>query len=57
VIVNKSATEMSQLLKDGEISSVDLTKAHLERIDEVDGQVKAFLHVDREGALAQAQLV
>ena len=57
MIVNKSATEMSQLLKDGEISSVDLTKAHLERIDEVDGQVKAFLHVDREGALAQAQLV
>ena len=57
MIVNKSAIEMSQLLKDGEISSVDLTKAHLERIDEVDGQVKAFLHVDREGALAQAQLV
>ncbi|MFM9141509.1 MAG: Asp-tRNA(Asn)/Glu-tRNA(Gln) amidotransferase subunit GatA [Actinomycetota bacterium] len=48
---------MSQLLRNGEISSVDLTKAHLERIDEVDGQVKAFLHVDREGALAQAQLV
>ena len=57
MIVNKSAIEMSQLLKDGEISSVDLTKAHLERIDEVDGQVKAFLYVDREGALAQAQLV
>ncbi len=57
MIVYKSAIEMSQLLKDGEISSVDLTKAHLERIDEVDGQVKAFLHVDREGALAQAQLV
>lgn len=57
MIVNKSAIEMSQLLRNGEISSVDLTKAHLERIDEVDGQVKAFLHVDREGALAQAQLV
>jgi len=57
VIVNKSAMEMSQLLNNGEISSVDLTKAHLERIDEVDGQVKAFLHVDREGALAQARLV
>lgn len=57
MIVNRSAIEMSQLLKSGEISSVDLTKAHLERIDEVDGQVKAFLHVDREGALAQAQLV
>lgn len=57
MIVNKSAMEMSQLLNNGEISSVDLTKAHLERIDEVDGQVKAFLHVDREGALAQARLV
>lgn len=57
MIVNKSAMEMSQLLNNGEISSVDLTRAHLDRISEVDGQVKAFLFVDHDGALAQAELV
>ena len=38
----------------GETTSVELTQAHLDRIAAVDGDVHAFLHVDREGALAQA---
>ena len=38
-----------------EISSVELTKAHLDQIEKVDGKVKAFLHVDQDGALAQAK--
>ena len=33
---------------------VELTQAHLDRIAAVDGAVHAFLHVDAEGALAQA---
>jgi aspartyl-tRNA(Asn)/glutamyl-tRNA(Gln) amidotransferase subunit A len=33
---------------------VELTRAHLDRITEVDGDVRAFLHVDAESALAQA---
>ena len=57
MIVNKSAIEMSQLLNSGEITSVELTKAHLERIVEVDNQVKAFLHIDETGALQQAESV
>jgi len=56
-MIHATAAEMAKALAAKEISSVDLTKAHLDRIAEVDSQVKAFLHVDAEGALAQAQAV
>ncbi len=56
-MIRKSASEMAAALAAKEISSVDLTKAHLERIKEVDSQVHAFLHVDTEGALLQAKAV
>ena len=56
-MIHTTAAEMAKALAAKEISSVDLTKAHLDRIAEVDSQVKAFLHVDAEGALAQAQAV
>ena len=45
---------MAQALTKGETSSVALTQAHLDRINSVDSKVKAFLHVDKDGALAQA---
>ena len=45
---------MAQALTKGETSSVALTQAHLDRISAVDPKVKAFLHVDKDGALAQA---
>jgi aspartyl-tRNA(Asn)/glutamyl-tRNA(Gln) amidotransferase subunit A len=43
------------LLKHKEISSVELTRAVLDRIEAVDGKVKAYLTVDTRGALAQAK--
>ena len=55
MIYEKNATEMATTLEKGEISAVELTKAHLDRIAAVDGEVKAFLYVDNEGALAQAR--
>ena len=48
---------MSEALVKGEVTSTQLTQAHLDRINEVDTSVKAFLHVDAEGALAQAARV
>ena len=51
----KSATELSQDLQAGTVSSVEITQAMIERIDGVDGQVHAFLHIDKEDALAQAK--
>jgi aspartyl-tRNA(Asn)/glutamyl-tRNA(Gln) amidotransferase subunit A len=54
-MINQTAAQMGEALAKGETTSVELTQAHLDRIAAVDGQVKAFLHVDSEGALAQAK--
>ncbi|HWQ11297.1 MAG TPA: Asp-tRNA(Asn)/Glu-tRNA(Gln) amidotransferase subunit GatA [Roseiflexaceae bacterium] len=43
-----------QILARREVSSVELTRALLERIGVVDGLVRAYLTLDAEGALAQA---
>jgi aspartyl-tRNA(Asn)/glutamyl-tRNA(Gln) amidotransferase subunit A len=56
-MINKTATEMAAALAAGETTSVELTQSHLDRVAAVDEQVKAFLHVDSEGALAQAKEV
>ena len=56
-MIHKTAAEMADSLAKGETTSVELTQAHLDRVAAVDGQVKAFLHIDSEGALAQAKEV
>ena len=52
-----SAVETATAIRDGSASAVEVAQAHLDRIAAVDGQVHAFLHVDTEGALAQAKRV
>jgi hypothetical protein len=54
-MIRNTAAQMAEALAKGETTSVELTQAHLDRIAAVDGQVKAFLHVDSQGALAQAK--
>jgi aspartyl-tRNA(Asn)/glutamyl-tRNA(Gln) amidotransferase subunit A len=54
-MIKNSAVQMAQALSSNEISSVELTQAHLDQISKVDTDVHAFLHVDSEGALAQAR--
>lgn len=46
--------EAAMRLREGTLSSVALTQAHLDRIAERDGAYHAFLYVDVRGALAQA---
>ena len=48
---------MATALAKGEVTSVALTQLHLDRIASVDKDVHAFLHIDTEGALAQASAV
>ena len=53
--IHSTAAQMSDALSAGTITSVELTEQHLDQIAKVDKQVHAFLHVDRENALAQAR--
>ncbi len=53
-LTHLSAAELDAALSRGEVSSVEVTSAALERIAAVDPAVHAFLHVDAQGACAQA---
>ena len=50
-----SALQMVQMIRDGETTSVALVTAALDRIAETDDALKAWIWLDRDGALAQAQ--
>ncbi len=54
-ITRESAASIADALSRKEISAVEVTQAHLDRIGAVDGDVHAFLHVDTDGALAAAR--
>jgi aspartyl-tRNA(Asn)/glutamyl-tRNA(Gln) amidotransferase subunit A len=56
-VIKNTAAQMSAALEKGEITSVELTKKHLDRIADVDDKVKAFLFVDGDSALKQAAAV
>jgi aspartyl-tRNA(Asn)/glutamyl-tRNA(Gln) amidotransferase subunit A len=54
-LIRLTAAELAQKLAADEITSVEVTEAHLARIDDVDAEIHAFLHVDADGALATAR--
>jgi aspartyl-tRNA(Asn)/glutamyl-tRNA(Gln) amidotransferase subunit A len=53
-LVRLSAAALADQLAAGEVSSVEATQAHLDRIADVDGAIHAFLHVSADEALATA---
>ncbi|MGI8613124.1 MAG: Asp-tRNA(Asn)/Glu-tRNA(Gln) amidotransferase subunit GatA [Nocardioidaceae bacterium] len=53
-LVRLRVVDLADRLARGEVTSVEVTTAHLDRIAAVDGAVHAFLHVDADGALATA---
>lgn len=53
----RSAYEVSRLLARKEIGAEELTRAALDRIEAVEGQVKAFVTLTPEAALEQARAV
>src|SRR5262245_27365255 len=56
-IIGATAAELASLLSRGEVSAVAVTSAHLDRIAAHEGKIQAFLHVDRDDALRQAEAV
>ena len=50
-----SATQLAELIRSKEVSPVEATLAYLERIEEVDGQLNAYITVCGDVALDQAR--
>ena len=55
--IHSTAADIASALAAKEISSIELTKQHLDRIASVDGKINAFLHIDNAGALEQAEAI
>jgi len=55
-IIRWTAAELGAKLAAGEVSSVEATQAHLDRIAAVDGDVHAFLHVNEHALDAAADV-
>src|SRR4029077_6425892 len=53
----RSATELAAMVRDGEISARELVESSLERIEELNPSLNAFVEVDAEGALAAADAI
>lgn len=56
-LLTKTALQLADMMAAGEITSVELTRASLDRIKAHNPTIIAFLHVDEEGALATAREV
>ncbi len=56
-LTRQSAATLANAIAQGEVTSEEVTAAHLDRIEQVDSRVHAFLFVDREMSLGRAREV
>ena len=56
-LTRMTAAELAAAIAGGQVSALEVTDAHLGRIDAVDGQLHAFLHIAADGARAAARAV
>jgi aspartyl-tRNA(Asn)/glutamyl-tRNA(Gln) amidotransferase subunit A len=56
-LTSMTAVQLAAAITSRQVSAVEVAQAHLDRVAAVDDKVHAFLHVDLEGALAQAARV
>ena len=54
-LVTLTATDAAAEIARGAVSAVDYARACLARIEALDGEIRAFVHLDREHVLAQAR--
>jgi amidase len=51
------ATEIARLVRSGEVTAVDVVRAHLDHIEAVNARIGAFRVIRREAALAEAHAI
>ena len=56
-LYNKSAHELSNMLENKEISSVELTENVFNRIDEKEPEINAYITLTKESAIASAKVI
>src|SRR5499427_2485162 len=56
-LTQMTAAALAAAISAGEVSAAEVTDAHLARIDEVDGRIRAFLHIAADQARAAARAV
>jgi aspartyl-tRNA(Asn)/glutamyl-tRNA(Gln) amidotransferase subunit A len=56
-LTRADVAELSRLLTSGEVSAVEVTLAHLDRIAADDAQLGSYLHVEQDAAMAAATAV
>lgn len=54
-LIKVTAVELGKKIKAGEVSVTEAVKASLDRIEKLEGDINAFVTVDAEGALKQAE--
>ena len=54
-LLGLGAADLAEKIANKEVSSEEVTRAHLDRIAETDGEINAFLHVGADEALAAAR--
>ena len=54
-IVDNTVSQLSLLLSEKKLSSVEITQAFIDQTNRVDDRVHAFLHLDEKNFLKQAE--
>ena len=56
-LIGLGATDLARMVASGEVSAVEVARAHLARVEEVEFRVRALVHLDVDDVLAQAREV
>jgi aspartyl-tRNA(Asn)/glutamyl-tRNA(Gln) amidotransferase subunit A len=56
-LTSLTAHELATKIKNKEVSALEVTSAHFDRIEKLDSKVQSFLYLDKENALLQAKTV
>ncbi len=56
-LTRQDAGVLARAIAEGEVSAEEVTRAHLDRIDQVDDRVHAFLHLTTDAAIESARAV